>query len=106
MPDEPLTILIAEDEKASVFLYTEVLIEAGYRTVTAENGYQALGMLEDEPVADDGDARAVGQHAAQHTAVWTRPDDAILRAAQLGRRDHLHGLGDLPRVFHAADATP
>ena len=51
MPDEPLTILIAEDEKASVFLYTEVLIEAGYRTVTAENGYQALGMLEDEPVA-------------------------------------------------------
>ncbi len=51
MPNEPLTILIAEDEKASVFLYTEELIEAGYRTVTAENGYQALGMLEDEPVA-------------------------------------------------------
>jgi CheY-like chemotaxis protein len=51
MPNEPLTILIAEDEKASVFLYTEILIEAGYRTVTAENGYQALGMLEDEPVA-------------------------------------------------------
>jgi len=51
MPNEPLTILIAEDEKASVFLYTEELIEAGYRTVTAETGYQALGMLEDEPVA-------------------------------------------------------
>jgi CheY-like chemotaxis protein len=51
MPNEPLTILIAEDEKASVFLYTEELTEAGYRTVTAENGYQALGMLEDEPVA-------------------------------------------------------
>jgi DNA-binding response OmpR family regulator len=49
--NEPLTVLIAEDEKASVFLYTEELIEAGYRTVTAENGYQALGMLEDEPVA-------------------------------------------------------
>src|SRR5262249_19408389 len=26
--------------------------------------------------------------------------------AQLGRRDHLHGLGDLPRVSHAADASP
>jgi len=48
----------------------------------------------------------VGQHAAQHTAVWTRPDDAILRAAQLGRRDHLHGLGDLLRVLDRADAPP
>jgi response regulator RpfG family c-di-GMP phosphodiesterase len=51
MPNEKQTILITEDEKSSVFLYTEELAEAGYRIVTAENGYQALGMLEDEPVA-------------------------------------------------------
>ena len=31
---------------------------------------------------------------------------ALLRATQLGRRDHLHGLGDLPRVLDTADATP
>ena len=31
--------------------------------------------------------------------------DAILRAPELRRRDHLHGLGDLLRRFHRADAT-
>jgi DNA-binding response OmpR family regulator len=51
MPNGPLTILITEDEKSAIFLYTEELTEAGYRVVTAENGYQALGMLEDEPIA-------------------------------------------------------
>src|SRR5262249_45017424 len=30
----------------------------------------------------------------------------FLRAAQLGRRDGLHRLGDLPRVDHAADTAP
>src|SRR5271156_4805761 len=47
---EPYTILLAEDEAASRFLYTEELTEAGYRVLTAENGLQALGILEDERV--------------------------------------------------------
>jgi hypothetical protein len=38
--------------------------------------------------------------------VRARRDHAILRAAQLGRRDHLHGLGDLLRVLDRADAPP
>ena len=31
-------------------------------------------------------------------------DGTILRAAELGRRDHFHGLGDLLGGFHAPDA--
>jgi hypothetical protein len=46
------------------------------------------------------------EHAGDHARVGPRRQGALLRAAQLGRRDHLHGLGDLPRVFHAADAAP
>ena len=46
------------------------------------------------------------EHADDHARVGTSGDGALLRAAQLGRGDHFHGLGDLPRVFHAADATP
>ena len=43
---------------------------------------------------------------AEHLGVRPRLHRAVLRAAQLGRRDHLHGLGDLPRVLHTADAPP
>ncbi len=50
MKTDSFTILIAEDEKASSFLYTEELSEAGYRVITAENGFQVLGSLEDEQV--------------------------------------------------------
>jgi len=47
MRNEPFTILLAEDEEASRFLYSEELSEAGYKVLTAENGLQALGILED-----------------------------------------------------------
>ena len=50
MEAKRFTILVAEDEAASRFLYTEELEEAGYRVLTAENGLQVLGMLEDEHV--------------------------------------------------------
>src|ERR1039457_3074768 len=54
-----------------------------------------------------GDGRGdVAQHLAQHRAVGAGADGAILRAAQFRRRDHLHGLGDLLRVFDRADAPP
>ncbi len=43
---------------------------------------------------------------AQRGAVRARGDHAILRAAQLGGRNHLHGLGDLLRIPHRADAPP
>jgi len=55
------------------------------------------------------DIDAAGQrfkHAGDHFGVGPGLKRPLLRAAQLGRRDHLHGLGDLARVFHAADATP
>ena len=48
--------------------------------------------------------RHIRQHALDDLGVRTRGDHAILRAAQLRRRDHLHGLGDLLRVLHRADA--
>ncbi len=44
------TILLAEDEEASRLLYTEELSEAGFNVLTAENGLQALGILEDVKV--------------------------------------------------------
>ncbi len=50
MTKEIYTILLAEDEEASRFLYSEELTEAGYRVLTAANGLQALGLLEDEHV--------------------------------------------------------
>ena len=50
MDSKKFTILVAEDEAASLFLYTEELEEAGYRVLTAENGLQVLGTLEDEHV--------------------------------------------------------
>ncbi len=46
------------------------------------------------------------QNIRQHLGVRTRRQGAFLRPPQLRRRDHLHGLGDLPRVGHAADAAP
>ncbi len=50
METRKFTILLAEDEAASRFLYTEELEEAGYRVIAAENGLQVLGTLEDEHV--------------------------------------------------------
>jgi CheY-like chemotaxis protein len=44
------TILVAEDEEASQLLYQEELLEEGYRVLTAGNGLQVLGILEDTPV--------------------------------------------------------
>src|SRR5579859_1819519 len=46
------------------------------------------------------------QYAGQHLGIGTPCQGALLRATELGRRDHLHGLGDLPRVLHAADTAP
>ena len=51
-------------------------------------------------------AATLRQHLPQQRAVGPRRDHAVLRAAQLGRRDHLHGLGDLLRVLDRADAPP
>ena len=48
--------------------------------------------------------RHIGQHAPDDLRVGARRDHPVLRAAQLGRRDHLHGLGDLLRVLDRADA--
>jgi hypothetical protein len=47
--------------------------------------------------------RDAGQDALHLRRIGTRVDDALLRAAQLGRRDHLHRLGDLLRVLDRAD---
>src|SRR5215472_17626578 len=46
------------------------------------------------------------EHVREHLRIGSCSNCSLLRAAQLGRRDHLHGLGDLPRVSHAADAPP
>jgi CheY-like chemotaxis protein len=50
MKPSDFTLLVAEDEKASLFLYLEELSEEGYHVLTAENGLQVLGTLEDQKV--------------------------------------------------------
>lgn len=50
MENKKLTILVAEDEPNARFLYEEELRDEGYEVVTAENGLQALGLLEDRHV--------------------------------------------------------
>ncbi len=44
------TILLADDEESARFLYSEELNDEGYRVLTAANGLQVLGTLEDEPI--------------------------------------------------------
>jgi DNA-binding NtrC family response regulator len=50
MDPHTYTLLVAEDEEASRFLYEEELKDEGYNVLTAENGLQVLGTLEDTPV--------------------------------------------------------
>jgi CheY-like chemotaxis protein len=50
MENKKFTILVAEDEPNARFLYEEELRDEGYEVLTAENGLQALGLLEDRPV--------------------------------------------------------
>jgi CheY-like chemotaxis protein len=50
MGNEIFTILVAEDESSARLLYFDELSEAGYRVLTAENGLQVLGILEDKEV--------------------------------------------------------
>ena len=50
MEKKPFSILWAEDEESARLLYFEELSDEGYWVFTAENGLQALGMLEDEKI--------------------------------------------------------
>lgn len=50
MKTDHFTILVAEDEPNARLLYEEELRDEGYEVVTAENGLQALGLLEDRSV--------------------------------------------------------
>jgi DNA-binding response OmpR family regulator len=50
MESKQFTILVAEDEPNARFLYEEELREAGFEVLTAANGLQALGILEDQHV--------------------------------------------------------
>jgi hypothetical protein len=57
-------------------------------------------------IVDIGASYQRFQNVGQHLRIGTARERAFLRAAQFRRRDGLHGLGDLPRVDHAADSAP
>src|ERR1019366_8345356 len=57
-------------------------------------------------VVDIGSRHERFENVGEHLRIGTRGERALLGAAQLRRGDGLHGLGDLPRVDHAADAAP
>ena len=50
MTNRIFTILVAEDEDSSRYLYQEELSEEGYKVLAVQNGLQVLGTLEDQPV--------------------------------------------------------
>ncbi len=50
MEQKPFSILMAEDEESSRILYFDELSDEGHWVYTAENGLQALGILEDEKI--------------------------------------------------------
>ena len=45
------------------------------------------------------------QHLSHLAGVRARLKNRFLRAAELCRRDHLHGLGDLLRALNTADTA-
>ena len=53
-----------------------------------------------------GSGRDVGDHRVHFFRVGPRRFGGGLRTAQLGGRDHLHGLGDLLRRLGRGDADP
>ncbi len=45
------TILVVDDEKNMRFLYSQELVEEGYNVLTAENGKEALSIIENSEVS-------------------------------------------------------
>jgi two-component system response regulator VanR len=50
MRENPITILVAEDEDNARRLYQIFLLDAGYQVLLAKNGLEALAELRDEKV--------------------------------------------------------
>src|SRR5450755_3130682 len=46
------------------------------------------------------------EHIGEHLRIRTRCKSPFLRTPQLRGGHHFHGAGNLPRVDHAANATP
>jgi DNA-binding response OmpR family regulator len=102
MKPSDFTILVAEDEKASLFLYLEELSDEGYRVLTAENGLQVLGTLEDQKVdLLMTDVKMPDMHAFEMVPLVRAqfPDlPIIVVSAFKGLEDDFHLMG-----FHIAD---
>ena len=69
-------------------------------------GEQRMKRLARDRIIDIGALDERLQNVGQHLRVGAGGECGFLRAAQLGRRDGLHRLGDLARVDHAADTAP
>jgi hypothetical protein len=50
-------------------------------------------------------AGQVAQNAVEPLGIGAHTEDIILRTAQLSRRHHFHGFGDLLRALHRYDAA-
>src|SRR5260370_42078980 len=69
-------------------------------------GEQGMDWQSSGRIVNIGSRHERFKNIGEHLRIGTRGQGALLRAAQLRRGDGLHGLGDLPRVDHAADAAP
>jgi hypothetical protein len=85
-----------------------VLLKAPHRPRSAGATTSRCTLSEPVPASSFGASTAfdagvaeIGQHRLHALGIGTRRLGLRLRAAQLGSRDHLHGLGDLLRRLHA-----
>jgi len=69
-------------------------------------GPDAVARLQQRVVAGVGARGDAVQDLHHLPRVGSSGEDGLLGPAQLGRRDHLHGLGDLLRVLDRADPAP
>ena len=82
--------LVAGEEEQ----FDALLLTLGEKRIGADIGVALRGRGE------------IGQHFVEQLRVGTRGQHFLLRPAQLCRRDHLHGPGDLLRVLDRADSPP
>ncbi len=50
MPDKPITVLVVDDDNEMTSIIQKVLVRERYHVLTAENGDEALAVMERHPV--------------------------------------------------------
>lgn len=106
----PATILFVEDEPLVLMLAVDVLEDAGFTVLQAENGQEALDILADHPeieaLVTDVNMPGLDGCALAKDAIAARPDLQLIATAGRNRyrNDELPDDGDfLPKPYSPAE---